>query len=106
MARILICDNGLIARYRCLGILKLGCNGLSLLVWDAEGSPPLSESVSVLWRGFLQDTATDTISIPSLIEGNSDNLRERFLAWVYELGNTIIRGRSLVDDLELRPGFS
>jgi surface carbohydrate biosynthesis protein (TIGR04326 family) len=78
----------------------------SLLIWDTEGEPPEGEWTPVLWREFLFSVQPDAVSIPALIETNADLLRKRYLAWVYELGETIIKGRRLVEHLELRPGFS
>lgn len=46
------------------------------------------------------------VSIPRLIELNAVKLRARYLAWVYEQGELRIRGRRLIDHLQLRPGFS
>jgi surface carbohydrate biosynthesis protein (TIGR04326 family) len=45
-------------------------------------------------------------SLPKLVEEHADSLRERYLAWIYDLGEAHIEGKRLVDHLELRPGFS
>lgn len=45
-------------------------------------------------------------SLPRLVEEQADSMRERYLAWIYELGGAHIEGKRLVDHLELRPGFS
>jgi surface carbohydrate biosynthesis protein (TIGR04326 family) len=60
----------------------------------------------VLWRGFSYGVRPNIVSIPGLVEENADTLKARYLAWVYELGETRIQGRRLVNHLELRPGFS
>lgn len=78
----------------------------TLLVWDTEGSPPSGDWATVLWRNYGNDTNPNTISIPKLVEEQSDVLRARYLAWIYELGETRINGKRLVDHLELRQGFS
>lgn len=78
----------------------------NVLIWDAEGSPPQGDWTTVLWRGFSDGVTPNIVSIPSLIEENADSLRASYLAWVYELGETRIQGRRLVDHLQLRPGFS
>ncbi len=78
----------------------------NLIVWDSEGLPPSCNEVNVLWRGFSDGTSSNTISIPSLIEKNAEKLKGRYLAWIYDLGEAHIKGRRLVDHLELRPGFS
>lgn len=81
-------------------------NRPTLLVWDDEGEPPKGEWVSVLWRGFGEGNNSNVISIPKLFEEHSDALRSQYLAWIYELGETRIKGKRVVDHLELRPGFS
>ena len=41
-----------------------------------------------------------------LIEENAKKLRTQYLAWIYELGETRLNGRRIVDHLEFRQGFS
>jgi surface carbohydrate biosynthesis protein (TIGR04326 family) len=78
----------------------------SLLIWDAEGEPPVGECTPVLWRAFVANAQLDAVSIPALIETNADLLKKRYLAWVYELGETSIQDKRLVEHLQLRPLFS
>jgi len=78
----------------------------TLLVWDAEGPPPVGDWTTVLWSSFGKANDPSIISIPTLVEEQADALRARYLAWVYELGETLINGKRVVDHLELRPGFS
>jgi surface carbohydrate biosynthesis protein (TIGR04326 family) len=78
----------------------------NLIVWDSEELPPSCNEVTVLWRRFVDDITPNAISIPSLIEKNAEMLKGRYLAWIYDLGETHIKGRRLVDHLELQPGFS
>ena len=77
-----------------------------VVIWDAEGLPPLGEGATVLWRGFSDGVTSNVISIPRLIEENADTLRARYLAWVYDLGEMVIQGKRLVEHLKLRPNFS
>jgi surface carbohydrate biosynthesis protein (TIGR04326 family) len=78
-----------------------------VVIWDAEGLPPLSEeATTLLWRGFSDGVTSNVISIPRLIEENADTLRARYLAWVYDLGEMVIQGKRLVDHLKLHPNFS
>jgi surface carbohydrate biosynthesis protein (TIGR04326 family) len=78
----------------------------SILIWDAEGTPPDGERTPVLWREFVSSAQPEAVSIPTLIETNADLLKKRYLAWVYELGEKSIQGKRLVEHLQLRPGFS
>jgi len=77
-----------------------------ILIWDEAGHPPVASGVTLLWRAFAEDETKGCVSIPQLIEENADNLRARYLSWVFELGESIIDDKRLIDYLQLRPGFS
>ena len=77
-----------------------------ILIWDAEGKPPEGFFATILWRGFEPNNSSDCISILQLLEENADTLKSRYLAWIYELGESTLQGRRLVDHLQMRPGFS
>jgi surface carbohydrate biosynthesis protein (TIGR04326 family) len=77
-----------------------------VLIWDADGAPPVGDGLVVLWRAFAGSADAGVVSIPALIEANAESLRARYLTWVYEFGETPIRGKRLLDHLEIRPGFS
>jgi surface carbohydrate biosynthesis protein (TIGR04326 family) len=78
----------------------------SYLVWDSENAPPKGAPNLLLWRGFPTTNLPFAVSIPKLIEDNSDVLKARYLAWIYDLGEKLVDANSLVDHLELRPEFS
>lgn len=80
---------------------------MQIIVWDMEGPPPAHEKAQIiLWRSYGEPDLPDAVSIPALIEENADSLHSRYLAWIYELGETRISGKRLIDYLELRAGFS
>lgn len=78
----------------------------TLLVWDVDGAPPVGDWTVIRWRDFEDDTPLKTVSIPRLVETHADELKKRYLAWVYELGERRIHGRRIVDHMQLRTGFS
>lgn len=78
----------------------------TLLIWDAEGIPPVGDWSAVLWSDYANTNESCVISIPVLVEEQADVLRSRYLAWIYDLGETRIKGKRVVDHLELRPGLS
>jgi surface carbohydrate biosynthesis protein (TIGR04326 family) len=78
----------------------------ALLVWDADGEPPVGDWTTLLWRSYDTRERKDVISIPQLVEDNAESLRARYLAWIYDLGETKVKGKRIVDHLEIRPGFS
>lgn len=77
-----------------------------VLIWDAEGDPPAGEWTTILWRAFAPAGGRDVVSMPSLVEERADDLRARYLAWVFDLANGRLGGTRVVEHLELRPGFS
>lgn len=76
----------------------------TFLIWDNEDAPPKGQWTSVLWRSY--GNGDNLISIPKLVEKQAASLRKRYLAWLYDLGESRIEGKRLVDHLELRPDFS
>jgi len=78
----------------------------AILIWDSEDSLPLGDWITVLWRSYDYSGRDDVFSVPQLIEDKPDHLRSRYLAWIFELGETRVNGKRVVDHLELRSGFS
>ena len=78
----------------------------TFLIWDSKDSLPIGEWKTVLWSSFNENCINNTYSIPEIVEEQSDQLKSRYLAWLYELGEKTLGGERLVDHLEVRPGFS
>jgi surface carbohydrate biosynthesis protein (TIGR04326 family) len=79
---------------------------INVIIWDAKGFPPLDDSKIVLWSSFPDEKAPNSVSIPILVEECAENLRARYLAWVYDLGSLTFDGRTLIEHFRLSPGFS
>lgn len=79
---------------------------VKLLIWDLDGVPPISDTICVFWRSYNTFDKQENVSIPKLVEDDSESLRQRFLAWVYELGETKVKGKTIIEFLESRPRFS
>ena len=79
----------------------------SVVIWDQNLSPPkyLNDNI-IFWKKYNTDSNSKSISIPQLIEENSEKLRNKFLLWVYDVGETKIDGKKLVDLLQIRQKFS
>lgn len=77
-----------------------------LLIWDDEGAPPAGDWTTVLWRQYADIEDPSVISIAQIVEQKADELRARYLAWIYDLGEARIDGKRVIDHLSLRPGFS
>ncbi len=79
----------------------------TVLIWDVDRSPPeKSFHTIVLWRSYAEAYSSNTVSIPHLVEKNSDSLRARYLDWVYKLGEQIYKGSRIIDHLEIRANLA
>ena len=76
------------------------------IIWDQEDVPSSNNFINVLWRGFGGDDKKNTISIPKLVEDNADSLKSNYLSFIFELGEMRIKGRRVIDCLQLREHFS
>ncbi|MBS0418982.1 MAG: hypothetical protein JSR66_14810 [Proteobacteria bacterium] len=80
---------------------------MSLLVWDHAGEPPADAGGAGEvwgWNSFSQSATV--FSIPRYLEDHALRLRQRYLGFVYEVGETLIDGKRVVDHLDLGDGFS
>lgn len=76
------------------------------IVWDREGMPDEPADLPILWNAWVAPEGGRCICIPQLVEDRADSLRKRYLEWVGDFGRQVIAGRTLVEHLEIRPGFS
>ncbi|MCW7462958.1 TIGR04326 family surface carbohydrate biosynthesis protein [Leptospira limi] len=81
-------------------------NSTTVLIWDQTDPPPKFEGITLLWNEFLEDKNSNLFSIPRLVEQNSDKYREFYLGLAHDLGEFKIKGRMIVDWLEIKPGLS
>mgnify|MGYP006155304761 CR=1 FL=1 len=71
-----------------------------LIVWDTDGEPPVGEGLVCVWNSYaVMDGA---ISVLRHVEENADRLRDRYLAWVDELGESRVGRRRVVDHRAVR----
>lgn len=68
---------------------------------------PWGAQLELMVKG-KDDDEVSPIAFPILgeVEKQAESLRSRYLAWVYDLGESRIEGRRLVEHLQLRTGFS
>jgi surface carbohydrate biosynthesis protein (TIGR04326 family) len=78
----------------------------SLLVWDDAGEPPVAGGTDEVWgwNSFSQGAAV--FSVPRYLEDHALRIRQRYLAFVHELGETEVAGKRVIDHLDLGDGFS
>jgi surface carbohydrate biosynthesis protein (TIGR04326 family) len=78
----------------------------TLLIWDSDRDYPDSFKNIFLWNSFNQSLEKNIISVPLLVEEHSIELREKFLNWIYEIGETHIKSIKIIDILEIEIGLS
>jgi len=78
----------------------------TVFVWDGDGDPPVGDWFVLLWSSYVDNPQSESLSMPRYVDENADQLKKRFLKWVYDLGESLIDGRTIVDILEIRPGLS
>lgn len=82
---------------------------MRIIIFD--GFDPAADNYSdneilVCWRGELPQSCVGNISIQHLTESNSEELRAKYLELIYNVSNFSVQGSSLLNHLEIRPGFS
>jgi surface carbohydrate biosynthesis protein (TIGR04326 family) len=82
-------------------------NQSTVLIWDTGSTtPPNGDWITVLWRSYDTIANTNSVSVPALVENDALTLREQYLAWLYDLGQTQIEGVRLIDHIVLDSGLS
>ncbi|MDB4877485.1 MAG: hypothetical protein JWM41_3931 [Gemmatimonadetes bacterium] len=74
-----------------------------LTVSDAA-SEPVGAGVVYSWNGYAETESTR--SLLRYVDTYSEQLRDKYLAWIHELGESRIDGRRLIDHLVLDGEFS
>ena len=75
----------------------------TILIWDSESDPP-KDLLVFHWRRYSE--SDNVRSVLKTIESDSDDLRKEYLKFIYDLGELNIKGKRIVDYLEIEPGFS
>lgn len=76
----------------------------TLTIWDAETEPLESNGVVYRWNGYRELGSIK--SVLQYVELHADRLRSKYLAWVFELGERMVDGRSLIERFEIEKGLS
>ena len=77
---------------------------MDVLIWDLEETPPTSNKVTIYWSRNCDEK--NSISITKYVEDNSDELRSQYLEWIYDLGESEVDGKKVVEHLLIRKNFS
>lgn len=76
----------------------------SLMVWDDAGELPATACRVYSWNGYGEQPGV----VPLLLycELHAMRLRTKYLAWIYELGESHIKGKRIIDWLSFQDGLS
>ena len=77
---------------------------VSCIVWDRDTDPPASPANVLCWSTFHERLGVT--SVPRHVEDHADRLRSKYLAFIYDLGESELNGRRIVDHLNLGDGLS
>lgn len=75
-----------------------------LILWDSSAKPSEHAGPVYTWNGY-----EDRGSIHSLlryVDTHGERLRRKYLAWVHDLGESLVDGKRLIDHLAIEDGLS
>ncbi|GBL32938.1 hypothetical protein EMGBS12_12480 [Methylophilaceae bacterium] len=75
-------------------------------IWDSKDQPPDDNFLIILWSSSSSNTKRKFLSIPDIVDTNSDNLRNDYLAWIYKIGVTKLNGKKVLDRLKFDNNLS
>ena len=78
----------------------------TVLIWDSPEPIPDGDEFMVFWQSDTVVNLGKEISIPQVVEENADELRSQYLSFIYDLGEIKINNERVIDNLEIRSGFS
>jgi surface carbohydrate biosynthesis protein (TIGR04326 family) len=77
---------------------------LVLIVWDSNEPPPVNSDLVYRWQGYAENA--NVHSLLHYVETHGERLRQKYLAWIHDLGEVQIGGKRLIDQLVLKSGLS
>ena len=75
-----------------------------IVVWDQAESPPAGGGAVLCWRSYAHGGSVS--SVPRYLEAHADRIRSRYLAFIHDLGESLVAGRRVIDHLNFGDGFS
>ncbi len=78
-----------------------------IIISDTNNHSVGDNDLLLIWNDFtISKNNANVISIPDFIETNSEFLKENYLAWIFEFGNSIVRNKSIIQKLKIRDNLS
>ena len=77
----------------------------TLLLLDVDNIPSDMNEASVYkWNGY--EETLDYFSVPAYLESNSDRLKDKYLTFINNLGETRINEKTIIEHLSLKNGYN
>ena len=76
----------------------------AIVVWDQAESPPAGGGAVLCWRSYAHGGSVS--SVPQYLEAHADRIRSKYLAFIHDLGQSLVAGRRVIDHLNFGDGFS
>jgi len=76
----------------------------SVVVWDQPDVPLDATDNLLLWQSYADNGSF--FSIPRYLEDHAERLRAKYLAFIHDLGEIHVKGKRIVDHLDMGEGFS
>lgn len=83
--------------------LEEGVSAL-IILWDSNTKPPQHPGLTYTWDGYSEQETVR--SLYRYVEAHGERLREKYLSWIHELGQSRIRQKRLIDHLVIQDGLS
>jgi surface carbohydrate biosynthesis protein (TIGR04326 family) len=81
-------------------------NKKKAIIWDSNEPIPKLNCLIILWNVHSDDKFDNVISILDLIDLNSLDLKNKYLKFIWDLGETKVNNERLIDKLNIRPNLS
>jgi len=75
-----------------------------LTLWDSSDEPAENKGLIYTWNGHTEKGSTR--SLLQYVESHDAQLRRKYLAFIHDLGEAQVRGKRVVEHLEIGDGFS
>jgi surface carbohydrate biosynthesis protein (TIGR04326 family) len=74
------------------------------IVWDQKSDPPVGMGEVLCWQSYAEGDQIS--SVPRHLENHSERLKNKYLAFIYDLGESKISGKRVIDHLSMDADFS
>ena len=77
-----------------------------LIILDSNKVSLNNNNDVILWSGNHQINGAKTFSLAHIVEKNSEYFKKEYISLIYELGETVIGNKKVINHLKLEKNFS